>query len=167
MWCLIVRQPYASLMAYGCKRWEFRSYDSTKRGMIAIASSRGPALKTASKELNVAAKHFPKGIVLATANLVNTFNATNKEIKESFTGTTQVRIHGKKFIVANEPLGEPVPDIELTIEDTNWKSYVWELHDVTPLSFPIALSKKSNSSWTTIEIEGSSLTRKHLISSYF
>jgi len=59
MWCLIVRQPYASLIAYGCKKWEFRSYNSTKRGTIAIASSRGTALKTASNELNAVAKHFP------------------------------------------------------------------------------------------------------------
>lgn len=167
MQCLIVRQPYASLIAYGCKKWEFRSYDSTKRGTIAIASSRGPALKTTNNELNAAAKHFPRGVALATANLVNTFHATNKEIKESFTGTTQVRIHDMKFTVAKEPLGEPVSDIKLVIEDTNWKSYVWELHDVTPLSSPIALTTKSNSPWTIIEIEGLSLTRKHLISSYF
>jgi hypothetical protein len=135
--------------------------------MIAIASSRGPALKTGSKELNSAAKHFPRGAVLATANLVNTFYATNKEIKESFTGTTEVRIHGKKFAVAKEPLGEPVSDIKLAIEDANWKSYVWELHDVTPLSNPIAQTKRSSSSWTTVEIKEPSLTRKHLISSYF
>lgn len=167
MWCLIVRQPYASLIAYGCKKWEFRSYDSTKRGIIAIASSRGSALKTSNKELNLASKNFPRGAILATAKMVNTFHATNKEIKESFTGTTQIRIHGRKFTVAKKPLGEPVHDIKLTIEDTNWKSYVWEMHDITPLSTPVALTKKANSPWITIEMEEPILTRKHLISSYF
>ncbi len=135
--------------------------------MVAIASSRGPPLKTTDEELNVAAKLFPRGLALATASLVNTFHVTNKEIKEVFTGTTQVRIHGKKFIVAKEPLGEPKSDITLTIENPHWESYVWEFEDVTPLSTPIAVTKRSNTPWTTIEIEELDLKRKHLISSYF
>lgn len=167
MLCLIIRQPYASLIAYGCKRWEFRSYNCTKRGRIAIASSRGRPLKTANQKLNEAAKHFPRGVTLATANLVNTFCITNEDIKKSFIGTAQVRIHDKKFIVAKEPLGEPIEDIKLTIEDPKWTSYVWELDDVVALSTPINTCKKSNSPWSTVEIDESNLTRKHLITSYF
>ena len=167
MLCLIIRQPYASLIAYGCKRWEFRSYNTTKRGRIAIASSRGPPLKTANQELNKIAKHFPRGLTLATANLVNSFIVTNEDLKKMFTGTTQVRIHDKKFAVAKDPLGEPVEDITLATEDPKWTSYVWELEDVVALSKPIDICKRSNSAWSIVEIEESSLTRKHLINSYF
>lgn len=167
MLCLIIRQPYASLIAYGCKRWEFRSYNSTKRGRIAIASSRGPPLKTSDNTLNEAAKHFPRGVTLATANLINTFLATNKDIERVFSGTTQVRIHDKKFTVAKQPLGEPIEDIKLTIEDQKWKSYVWELDDVVVLSNPIALNRKANSPWSSVELGDSHLSRKQLITSYF
>lgn len=34
--CLIVRQPFASLIAYGMKRWEFRTYNCKKRARKTI-----------------------------------------------------------------------------------------------------------------------------------
>jgi len=59
--CIIVRQPYASLIAYGSKRWEFRSYNCKKRGVICIASSRGKPLKTGDPFLNSISGNFPRG----------------------------------------------------------------------------------------------------------
>jgi hypothetical protein len=50
--CLLVRQPYASLIAYGRKRWELRSYDTRRRGHILIAASRGKPIETTDETLN-------------------------------------------------------------------------------------------------------------------
>jgi hypothetical protein len=168
MRCLIVRQPYASLIAFGCKKWEFRSYNSCKAGKIAIAASRGPPLKTGSLELNKAAKHFPRGVALATGEIIRSFFVTNQDLKEKYTGATKVKIHDQEFIVAKSPLGEPIEDIELAIGDSEWKSYVWELNNVIPLIKPIDLCKRTNSTWSSIELkELEQAAKKQLITSYF
>lgn len=86
MKCLIIRQPYASLVAYGHKKWEFRSYNTRFRGRIGIASSRGKPLKTSNEELNIHAKSFPRGTILATAELESSFPATNSDLKAAFKG---------------------------------------------------------------------------------
>lgn len=168
MLCLIIRQPYASLIAFGCKKWEFRSYNSSNTGRIVIASSRGQPLKTGSSELNKAAKHFPRGVALATAEMVRSFCATNVDLKEKFAGTTKVKIHGQEFFVAKPPFGEPIEDIELAMEDAGWRSYVWELSDVVPLLKPIAIFKRPNSTWISVNLkELEQAARKQFITSYF
>ncbi len=150
------------------KRWEFRSYNSTIRGKILIASARGPPLKTGNVSLNSAAKQFPRGVGLATAILTNTFVATNKDLEKNFNGSCRLKIHGQDIVVAAPPLGEPIEDIKLAIADNSWQSYVWEFSDVLPLPSLIPMCKRSNSTWSTIDIkESEEAGKRQLITSYF
>lgn len=165
--CIIVRQPYASLIAYGSKRWEFRSYNCQKRGVICIASSRGKPLKTGDPFLNSISGNFPRGFAVAIGVLADSFIATSQHLREVFKGTEIVRINGHSITTAAKPLGEPIYDVERTISDSNWQMYVWVLKDVSPLKKIIPLQNiNSGSTWTKVEItEGEPLSRS--IESYF
>src|SRR2546425_522823 len=61
--CLIVQQPYASLIASGFKRWEFRGYETKKTGEIGIAASNSQPLQTKNLELNRIRYLLPTGVV--------------------------------------------------------------------------------------------------------
>ena len=83
MQCLIIRQPYASLIAFGKKRWEFRGYDTKKHGLIGIAASHNEPLQTLNEDLNEIAYVFPRGVVLALAELVTSFYVKNEDLKSA------------------------------------------------------------------------------------
>ena len=120
--------------------------------MIGIASSRGAPLETGNERLNKLSGFFPRGVVLGTARIANSFFVTNEELRREFEGQTQVKLHGYTFTVASEPLGEPSEDIQIAIENDSWRSYVWELKDVTPFRSPIAICEIPRSSWINVEI---------------
>lgn len=161
--CLIIRQPFASLIAYGLKRWEFRSYNCKKRGLICIASSRGPPFKTGSNHLNHVSKSFPRGSVLATAVLEDSFLVTREELRNTLNQEKAVCIHKHKLKVADTPLGEPIKDILSSVSDGKWSMYVWCLSNVNPLRKPIPLEGKSNgSSWTRVQLSETEPLSKNL-----
>ncbi len=161
--CLIVRQPFASLIAYGLKKWEFRGYDCKKRGLICIASGKGPPFKTGSNHLNHISKSFPRGFVLATAILEDSFRVTGEALKNALDGERAVCMHKHRIKVASEPLGEPIKDILSSISDKSWKMYVWRLSNVTPLRKPISLKDNNYvSTWTKVEISESEPLSKNL-----
>jgi len=165
--CLIVRQPYASLIAYGSKRWEFRNHKCQKRGTICIASSRGTPLNTGDSFLNSISKKFPRGFALAVAALKDSYVVTSQDLKEVFKGRETVRIDGYNIETAAKPLGEPVYDIQRAIKDQGWKRHAWILEDVTSLKTIIPLQNlKSGSTWTKVElVEGEPLSKS--LESYF
>jgi len=165
--CLIVRQPYASLIAYGLKRWEFRSYNCKKRGLVCIASSRGKPLKTGDSLLNSISKYLPRGFALAVAVLADSRLVTSEDLKRVLKGKKTVRIDGHRIVTASDPLGEPVSDILAATKEGDWKSYAWVFDNVSPFQtiIPIRIDR-SGSTWTKIEIERFELISKSL-SSYF
>jgi len=149
--CLIVRQPYASLIAYGPKRIEFRMQNCKKRGPILIASARGRALKTGDTYLNSISKSFPRGYILAKAVLTDSFIGNNERIREKLTGEETVCIHKHEFQVTSKPFGEPMNDLLKAANDKNWKRYFWVLKDVHPLSSIIPLPiNGTGSSWIRV-----------------
>lgn len=154
--CLIVRQPYASLIVYGVKRWEFRSYTSEKKNMIAIAASRNLPMRTSDRRLNLAARKFPRGVVLGTANLSKCFLVTQEDLRNKFKCCSEVTIHGQEFTVACTPLGEPPDDIRIAIDMENWRKFAWELSNVKPLSRMKEYIPSRGSSWTKANLEDKS-----------
>jgi hypothetical protein len=152
--CLIVRQPFASLIAYGMKRWEFRTYDCKKRGLIGIGSSRGNPLKTGDPYLNSISRSFPRGVALATAVLTDSFEANNEYLMREIKGQDTVTIHKHLFKVASAPIGEPMSDIMEAAKDKKWKMFIWVLKDVRPFKTFVPLQNNATgSTWTKITLE--------------
>jgi hypothetical protein len=150
--CLIIQQPYASLIAFGRKRWEFRSYDCRKRGSIGIAASPSLPLRTLSPEINRVSGSFPSGAVLATADITNSFFVTHEDLKEKLTDNILIVLHGHQISTLNEPLGEPRADVERAIASSRWESYAWQIENVKPLAVPLPFIRSSRSTWVEIEI---------------
>lgn len=165
--CLLVRQPYASLIAYGVKRWEFRTYNCTKRGLICIGSSRGKPLKTGDPLLNSISDYFPRGVALAVGVLVDSRPVTSEDLKQAFKGEKTVRLDGHNIVTTAEPLGEPKYDIYAAIKDKSWRMFAWILEDVSPLKTLIPITNtRSGSSWTKVELENGEPLSKNL-TNYF
>lgn len=153
--CLLVQQPYASLIAFGRKRWEFRSYEIKKRGTIGIAASPSSVLSTLSPSLNQVSHLFPRGVLLATAKIVNCFYATSGDLKKAMNQPVTLNIHGQEVTTLDLPIGEPQDDVNAAANSSNWESFVWELEDVKPLPNLIPIEKKSRSTWVSVDFQGS------------
>ena len=151
--CLLVQQPYASLIAFGRKRWEFRSYETEKRGTIGIAASPSSVLSTLSPSINSVSHLFPRGVLLATAKLVNCFYITGSDLKKAMTEPVALNVHGQEITTLDSPIGEPGEDVEAAVNSSNWESFVWELEDVKPVPSTILLEKKSRSTWVSVDFE--------------
>lgn len=147
----MIRQPYASLVAYGKKRWEFRSYEVKKRGTIGIASSPNPPYSTKNNALNVAATNFPRGLLLATAELVNCFYVTATDLQKAMTKPIELQLHGHRVLTLDSPIGEPEEDVESAANSTMWESYAWEIEKVQPLTTQVAVSTQSRSTWAYVD----------------
>ena len=151
--CLIIRQPYASLIAFGKKRWEFRSYPIKKRGKIGIASSPSEPWQTLSPELNRVSHLFPRGIVLATANLVTSFYVTASDLMRKKTEPVQVKVHGNIIKTCDEPIGEPIEDVNNAIRQKGWESFACLLEDVKILNEPKPFQRTSpRATWVKVEV---------------
>jgi hypothetical protein len=153
--CLIVRQPYASLIAYGRKRWEFRSYNARKRGRILIAASRGQPIPTSDSVLNNAATSFPRGALLASAELVNSELVTAHRVRQLAQSSVKYRIGDFELMTADAPIGEPISDVESI--PIQWRCFAWELGNVKPFETPVPLTKPSCSPWTRVAAEAPNL----------
>ena len=152
--CLIIQQPYASLIAYGKKKWEFRNYDTKKSGLIGIAASPSQNLSTLNPNLNAAVTHFPKGVILATAELAGSFFVTSSDLELVCTDPIKLSIHGHEFLLYDEPLGEPIEDVQHAIGKNNWKSHAWLLENIMPLNEPISFTRQGQSTWTKVDVPG-------------
>jgi hypothetical protein len=150
--CLIIRQPYASLIAFGHKRWEFRKSDSKKRGLIGIAASPNEPLPTKNQALNNIMHKLPRGVVLATAKMATSFFVTAADLKSHITNQTIVDLHGYQIQTVLEPIGEPLSEIDFAIKSSGWQRYAWLIEDVVPLQQPVLLGKLERSTWLTMEV---------------
>nr|MDO8100090.1 hypothetical protein [Candidatus Njordarchaeota archaeon] len=150
--CLVIQQPYASLIAYGRKRWEFRSYDCKRRGIIGIAASPGSTLRTLSTELNSIAGSFPRGMVLALADLVNSSAVIGADLERHLSHDVNVTLHGHEVTTIDEPIGEPRLDVEKAIGSGFWRSFAWQFENVRSLKKPIPFHRTSKTTWTSIEV---------------
>jgi hypothetical protein len=149
--CLLIRQPYASLIAFGRKRWEFRSQDTKIRGVIGIAASPNPPLRTFNEQLNSILHLLPQGLLLATARLSSSFYVTGADLAKNLTTPVTVNLHGHSIVTSDQPLGEPLEDIQLAAKNAEWESFAWLLEDVRPVSDRIRISKSGASTWTIVE----------------
>lgn len=67
---ITVKQPFASLIAYGIKEYEFRTWKTKYRGEILIHAGKGIDKKAMKKfeHLNL---DYPSGCIIAKANLTD------------------------------------------------------------------------------------------------
>jgi len=151
--CLLVRQPYASLIAYGLKRIEFRKYPTRVRGRIGIAASKGPPLQTLDTTINSVSMEWPRGFVLATATLSRTEFWDQNMLGRSAVRQRDILVHGTSLRVYDSPLGEPTADVDTAIGRGDWQSWAWIMQDVQPLRFPKEYVQASRSSWAKVLIE--------------
>lgn len=150
--CLLIRQPYASLIAFGKKRWEFRQYSTKKTGLIGIAASKGPPLRTLNVELNKIAPSFPRGVVLATANLTSSFYVTADDLNANKTEPIMVNLHGHLAKTYDQPIGEPIQDVDNAAKQKGWESFAWLLEDINILETPKQYVTSFKSTWGKSEI---------------
>jgi len=150
--CLLVQQPYASLIVFGRKRWEFRSYEAKRRGCIGIAASPSSVLMTKDFALNKISGMFPRGVVIGTANLVNCFYVTRNDLLKQDHTTVRLTIHGNEITTLDAPIGEPERDVTEAAESSSWGSFAWELENIKPLNAPIPFVKQSRSTWFSVEL---------------
>lgn len=150
--CLILRQPYASLVAFGKKRWEFRRYDTKKRGTIGIAASHREPWISSSSELNRILHLMPKGQVLATAELVTSFYVTWNDLQRNRGQPIRLILHGNEITTLEEPIGEPPEDVDNAIQSQRWESFAWLFENVKQLENAIPFSRNSRSTWTKITL---------------
>ena len=65
---LTIKQPYASLIAYGIKKYEFRSWRTKYRGDILIQASKSVD-KKAMEKFKCYDLDYPLGCIIARANI--------------------------------------------------------------------------------------------------
>jgi len=75
---LTVKQPYASLISHGLKKYEFRNFVTHYRGPIYIHASKVPDHQALLKVQHLVSE-FPNQVIVAQANLVNCI-LVNKEL---------------------------------------------------------------------------------------
>ena len=146
MKAITIWQPYASLVGYGVKQYETRSWATKYRGPLAIhAAAKDP--RTLPPEMcRILEKYadklgeLPRGAIIATAELVNVWYivhhpGTNVDVAknipigaESITTDKHAPDFGDYF----------VPTIgEMALGDWTPGRYAWELRNVRLLPEPI------------------------------
>lgn len=140
------------MIAFGRKRWEFRSYNCKVRGEIGIAASPNEPLDTLSNELNNVSHLFPRGVLLATGEITSSFFVTAEDLKRNFREPVTVSLHGHAIKTADEPLGEPIEDITRAMNNRGWESFAWLIENVRTLESSIPIEKKPKSTWVTIDL---------------
>lgn len=90
---------------------------------------------------------------MATANLATSFYVTASDLRRNKTDPMRVEMHGSVIETSDEPIGEPLADIEHAIEKKGWDSFVFLLEDVEILSEPKPFERASSrSTWVKVEV---------------
>lgn len=129
-YALSVRQPWASLLAIGAKRFETRSWHTHHRGPLLIHAAKAFPLWTRQMcheqpfrdvlaAAGLDAKTLPRGAIIARATLANIWNASAVHLGMApDTGTEHEFAFGNWAygrwawqLVDVEPLPEPIPAI--------------------------------------------------------
>jgi hypothetical protein len=100
--------------------------------------------------LNSVSYSFPRGVLLATAKIVNCFYITGSDLKKAIKEQVKVNLHGHEISTLDSPIGEPLEDVRLAADSDSWESYVWELNEVKPVKSQVPVTKNSRSTWVTI-----------------
>ena len=67
---ITIKQPFASLIAYGLKEYEFRTWKTNYRGEIYIHAGKGID-KSAMKRYEYLNLDYPSGCIIAKANITD------------------------------------------------------------------------------------------------
>ncbi|MCD1257421.1 ASCH domain-containing protein [Paenibacillus athensensis] len=125
---ITIRQPWATLIALGEKRYETRSWQTAHRGVLAIHAGqtldqlacRQEPIATMLQQYGFTAKTLPLGAVIATCQLVDCLRvAADKDGRawlERF-GADTVAVDGNEYRFGDYAAGR----------------YAWELREVTPV----------------------------------
>ena len=108
-------------------------------------------LLTRNRSLNSVSNLFPRGVLLATANIVNCFYAISADLKKAMTELIKINMHGHEIYTLDSPIGEPLEDVQLAADSDSWESYVWELNEVKPVITQIPVIKKFRSTWVKVD----------------
>lgn len=149
--CLVVREPYASLIAYGQKRWEFRYRPCRKRSMVGIVSSRSSPIPINPQVAR--SRSFPRGALLAVAKLEDCKRVTAEDLVPFVNGHyRRINLHGIDFEVCEPPIGEPVEDVRAAANDDEWECYAWQLTSVLRLKKPRLIRSRAYSTWQSVNV---------------
>lgn len=140
MRAVTIRQPWATLIAIGEKRFETRSWATKHRGEIAIHAGKAidkqacadPAIKTIlARHGYITSSDLPTGAIIATGILIDCW--------QSFTQEDQVILESAGRI-------RSIADFEEQVGDYTEGRYAWELDQMKILQEPV-LAKGYLSLW--------------------
>lgn len=115
---LTIKQPYATLIAKGDKRYEFRTWKTSYRGEILIHAG-GTVEKEYMKKYECLGYEYPKFRIVAKANLVDCIPLVGDKNKEI--------IKENPFIYGNNP---------------KRVGYAWKLEDIEEIDSSIEVKGK-------------------------
>lgn len=91
---ITLKQPWATLVAEGLKKYEFRSWKLNYRGEILIHAGKGVDLDAMKKFKNLNLE-FPKSRILAKVNILDCIEL-NKDINEQIIKENEL-VYGHKY----------------------------------------------------------------------
>jgi activating signal cointegrator 1 len=119
MRCLTVKQPYASAIAYGVKRYEVRTWQTSYRGPLVIHAGAGSVF-------------FP--------GIRPDFYARRSQFVAICTLSDCLRVTRRKKSSATLADGTEICDLELDLGGFYSGDYAWQLSDVQPLETNVRIT---------------------------
>ena len=117
---LTIKQPYASLIAEGIKRYEFRTWKTNYRGDFLIHAGKGVD-KEAMKRLAFLNLDYPQGCILAKVTLSDCVQV-DEDFRDKLRQENSVVYAG-------------------VIEDKTWQGYGFQLNDIQKIE-PVFINGK-------------------------
>ena len=118
MKAISIQQPFATLIAEGLKKYEFRTWKTDYRGELLIHASKSVDRK-AMKKFESYGLEFPAGVIIAKVRVTDCVEVTDELVRE---------------------LQKQEPVVYSGVDDgPDWKGYGFKLEEVTKLE-PIAVN---------------------------
>jgi len=117
---ITIKQPYATLIAEGLKRYEFRTWKTKYRGEILIHAGKGID-KEAMKRYEHLNLKYPSGCIIAKATIIDCIYVDNKIKKE---------LKKENFLVYHG-----------IINNVDWDGYGFKLENIQKIN-PIPIKGK-------------------------
>lgn len=117
---ITIKQPFASLIAEGIKEYEFRTWKTNYRGEILIHAGKGVD-KKAMEKFSCYSLEYPKGCIIAKANLSDCIKIEDKE---------------KQMLKEKNPLV-----YNSIIKNSTWDGYGFKLENIEKIK-PITINGK-------------------------
>ena len=117
---LTIKQPYASLIAEGIKRYEFRTWKTNYRGDFLIHAGKGVD-KEAMKRLAFLNLDYPQGCILAKVTLSDCVQV-DEDLRDKLQRENSAVYAG-------------------VIEDKTWQGYGFQLNDIQKIE-PVFINGK-------------------------